>query len=119
MAQKAAAEIMNSDIDSNQYAAEQQISIIIDRHFPAPAPEPAFDESAFWAMMPPWIMYRAMDEDGEYTVFREEPQCLTQDFARSWTQPSEFALPIPPEFAPPAVADWKLSLVKRPTPDQP
>lgn len=46
------------------------------------------------SQLPPWITKIAMDQDGEWKVFRDTPT-LKRDF---WQH--KYSLPIPPEHAP-------------------
>ncbi len=81
----------------------------LSTNFPEPAPEP-FDMDKLWGMLPPWINHLQQQETGKWWGFSVKPTMMRGDIY------GDGRMPIPPEFAPPPAADWKTSLVKRPTP---
>lgn len=102
-------------VTNNQYLAAPHSEALswLSRNFPEPAPEP-FDMDKLWAMLPPWITNLACDYDGDWQGFAATPRLVA---SRVWE--GSFAMTIPIDCAPPPAADWKLSLVQRPTPAQP
>jgi len=73
---------------------------------------PPFDWPALWQMLPPWIGWVAMDEDGEWFGFLTLPYACGE-----WvTKVNDGACIIPPAYAPPRADDWRLSLTERPKP---
>ena len=98
--------------DGQAYKEAQRF---IDTNFPTPAPEPVpFDWEGLWAELPSWIQWVAMDSDTEWWGHAAEPK-PTGHFS-VW---EDADLLIPPEFAPPPCADWRESLVQRPTQTSP
>lgn len=81
---------------------------------PAPEPEP-FDWQAFWDRLSPWVISVCMGEDGSWSECLGIPKVE----GRYWTSSGAATFRgIPPEFAPPAVEDWRNSLIQRPTPSK-
>lgn len=65
-----------------------------------------------WSKMPAWANWVAMDENGEWFWYSEEPrlnQCLTE-----WIPSGSDCGQIPPEYTPTFTGNWHDSLVERP-----
>lgn len=80
-----------------------------------PIPEPVvapFDMDKLWSELPSWIQWVAMDETGDWLSYDKKPRIRDG----IWCENSDIGSIIPPEFAPPPAADWKTSLIQRPTP---
>lgn len=69
------------------------------------------DYSKLWPLLPPWINWLARDKAGGLFGYCKKP---TRN-GYAWGNGRGY-LPIPPEYCPPSVGDWKDSLQERPTP---
>jgi hypothetical protein len=75
---------------------------------PEKQPEPEFD----WSVLSPWFKYIAMDEDGAWWGYTQEPG---QDSDCWRCSPDEVShVRIPAEYAPKWLGKWEHSMTKRP-----
>lgn len=64
-----------------------------------------------WSAMPAWAEWVAMDFDGQWFWFKEQPD----QGSKRWICDGPFG-PIPSSYTPTFSGDWKDSLVQRPQP---
>jgi len=69
------------------------------------------DASKLWPILPPWIEWLAMDEDGGWYGYQLEPELQKKSWGARLNTSFVY---IPTLFAPAIAADWRQSLIRRP-----
>lgn len=66
-----------------------------------------------WSVIPPWMNWVAMDENGEWAAYTVKPETLSDEWFLNDGRADHVY--IPPAYAPKYSGDWKDSLVERPS----
>lgn len=90
-----------SDGNSDIYKAQQDTFDLVSEWKDTPI--------VYWAAMPAWCDYVAMDADGVWGCYAGYPQI--NNYAYKWMAPGR--INIPKEYHPVFTGDWKDSLVER------